>query len=172
MHSYFDQDALIGYISLRGTNISDVVIQGNDNSFYLNHSLWGTSDAEGTIFLDASANLSQNHLVFYGNVAASGRRFADLATLTEQGDFDRASEIRFTTGTGDYRWEPFAFYVIDNSQINTSATLTQDAIDQMVALSMHYSPVTVDTTDRVITLIAETAPGSGTSFVLHGRQFN
>lgn len=71
---------LKGWISIPGTALSLPVVQGSDNSYYLDHDFYGKQDRHGTIFVDCEADLAAGGLntVIYGHHMRDGSMFGIL----------------------------------------------------------------------------------------------
>lgn len=69
-----------GWINIPGTVLSLPVVQGIDNSYYLNHDFYGAQDRHGTIFFDCEADLFEGepNIVIYGHNMRDGSMFGIL----------------------------------------------------------------------------------------------
>jgi SrtB family sortase len=67
MHSEYTD--LVGFLTVEGTNIDYPVMQGIDNSHYLNTDPFGAYSLSGSIFLDSrsSPDFSDEYSVIYGH---------------------------------------------------------------------------------------------------------
>lgn len=81
--------AIVGWITIEGTGIDYPIVRASEEnpSFYLSHSIDGSVDAKGGIFLDAEceAGLESMHSVIYGHNWNGGLMFADLARYADEG---------------------------------------------------------------------------------------
>lgn len=70
---------LKGWISIPGTVLSLPVVQGSDNSYYLDHDFYGRQDRHGTLFVDSGADLESGfNTVIYGHHMRDGSMFGIL----------------------------------------------------------------------------------------------
>ena len=73
---------VVGYIKIEGTNIDGPVVQGEDNDYYLNHSIYGSSNQAGTLFVDSRATIGTYYdspnLIIYGHNQKDGSMFGDM----------------------------------------------------------------------------------------------
>lgn len=71
---------LKGWISIPGTVLSLPVVQGSDNSYYLDHDFYGKQDRHGTIYADCEADLEAGgfNTVIYGHHMRDGSMFGIL----------------------------------------------------------------------------------------------
>ena len=71
---------IIAYISIPGTNINHVVVQSDNNDFYLYHDMFGTRNVAGAIFMDYrnSSNFFDKSTILYGHNMQNGTMFHNL----------------------------------------------------------------------------------------------
>ncbi len=72
---------IVGWLKLDGCDIDYAIVQGEDNSFYLDHSLDGSYKYEGWLFLGVEGDVLENkkNLVIHGHNMANGRMFGNLS---------------------------------------------------------------------------------------------
>lgn len=77
---------LKGWISIPGTALSLPVVQGSDNSYYLDHDFYGKQDRHGTIFVDCEADLETGgfNTVIYGHHMRDGSMFGILKSYRSE----------------------------------------------------------------------------------------
>ena len=73
-------DGQIGWICIEGTGVDFPLMQGKDNTEYLNKDPYGEFSYSGSIFLDSacSPDLSDGYSVIYGHHMSGGRMFGCL----------------------------------------------------------------------------------------------
>jgi sortase B len=105
---------IFGWIQVDGTNISYAVVKGNDNSYYLNHTVTKKYNANGAIFVDyrCEDNILDNpNLVIYGhNSPYLKQMFNQLQLFLDKSFFKQNKYITMYTIDGVYRYEIFAIY--------------------------------------------------------------
>lgn len=76
----------VGWLCLPGTRIDYPVVQGKDNTYYLDHMLDGSKNRSGCIFADcdARADFMSPHTVLYGHHMKNGSMFAVLSKYRSQ----------------------------------------------------------------------------------------
>lgn len=73
-----------GWITVGGTSIDTVVVQNEDNSYYLNHDFYGSWSQPGTVFADFRCVVNDyddkqsDNIVLYGHNQADGTMFGTL----------------------------------------------------------------------------------------------
>lgn len=103
---------LRGWIDVYGTKIDYPIVQGKDNSEYLNKSVLGEMSTAGSIFLDYrnAGDFSDYQNILYGHYMAERKMFGDMELFKEESFFDshRYGQLYVVNGK---RWgiEFFAF---------------------------------------------------------------
>jgi sortase B len=102
----------IAYLSVPGTNIGHIVVQGEDNEFYLHHDIFGNPNVNGSLFMDYRNNNCFNDLntIIFGHNMRNGTMFHNLRYFMEQ-PFARTNPfIRIITPTDTLVYEVFAAF--------------------------------------------------------------
>jgi len=75
-------ERIVGWIEVPDTSISYPIVQGDDNTWYLYHTISGQSNPSGAIFLDYrnSYKFDDGHSLIYGHNMRDGSMFAGLHT--------------------------------------------------------------------------------------------
>ena len=157
-----------------GTGVNYPVVQGTDNSYYLNHLYDGTYNSAGSLFLDYRSDLSENgRWVIYGHYMRNGTMFADLLRYKEQDYYDAHPVFLLVLPEGRYLVEIFSGYVAgveaDAWRLDFAGDedYSQWLADQKAA-SCFQSPVTPAPEDQVVTLSTCSYEFSNARFVLQG----
>ena len=67
--SYVEDNDIIGSIKIDSIKLSNLLLQGLDNKYYLNHNYLKEIDDNGEIYLDYRGDLSNNkHAIIYSNM--------------------------------------------------------------------------------------------------------
>ena len=108
-----ENEEIIGYIEIDGTNISYPVCQAKDNDYYLTHNYKKEKASSGALFLDKDFDLtkpSTNYLI-YGHRNKQGLMFENLIKYSKEDFYKEHPIIKFTTATSDDTYEIIsAFY--------------------------------------------------------------
>lgn len=75
---------ILAWITVPGTPIDYPVALGEDNSYYLNHTVTGESNILGSIFATAGTDFEESHIILYGHNMASGKMFGSLKKYHEK----------------------------------------------------------------------------------------
>ena len=72
----------VGYIKIDGIKVDNVVVQGDNNEFYLDHNFYGKKSQPGTLFVDYRCVINtrndSNNLIVYGHNQKDGKMFGEL----------------------------------------------------------------------------------------------
>lgn len=107
-----ENDEIIAWLEIEGTNINYPILQGKDNEFYLTHNYKKEYSSMGSLFLDKSfdlANGSSNYLI-YGHRNKQGLMFEDLFKYSKEDFYKEHTKIRFTTNKEDCLYEVLAVF--------------------------------------------------------------
>lgn len=99
---------VVGYLSIKGTDMSVPVVQGKDNSFYLNHDLYRKESAFGIPFADYRATFSKNYqssnITIYGHPNKNGSYLYAVKSYKDIDFYKENPIVDFNTiyGRGEY----------------------------------------------------------------------
>lgn len=150
---------IVGWLYCEGTQINYPVVQGGDNTYYLDHLFDGTQNANGCLFLDSrvDASFSSVHSIIYGHHMRSGAMFAALDGYKRQSFYDAHRAMLLITPDATYDVQLFAAYVADPSEDAWEVSFANDGeiqtwIDAAIARSTFTSDVKPTPGDRLLTL--------------------
>lgn len=177
LRSYKERNPdVYGYISIPAVGIEYVVVQGEDNNYYLDNNWLGEYLVIGSIFVDYRCDemiMRNFNTVFYGhNITTNGgAMFHGVVDFQDEEIFNTAL-IYIYTMDGVYIYQPFSFYDTDASSgyIRTGFTSQGDFVDfcaEMKSRSRHASDIVVEEDDRIITLSTCTNLTASGRYALH-----
>lgn len=107
----------IGYLKVNGTDIENVVVKGNDNSYYLKHNFNKEYNTAGWIFADYHNKLdgTDRNIIIYGHNMRNNTMFGTLKNVLNE-DWKEVEENRFITFITEkesYIYEVFSVYQIE-----------------------------------------------------------
>ena len=107
----------IGWLTIDGTGIDYPVMQGRDNSEYLNRDPYGDYSLTGSIFLDArnAADLSDGYLLIYGHHMEAGGMFGALDSFADPAYFAAHRDGRLVTDGAVWQIRLFAYLETDTT---------------------------------------------------------
>ncbi len=148
-----------GYIQVSGTSIAYVIVQGDDNYFYLDHRWDGKYLVTGAIFADYRnrPTITNNYnTILYGHNLMDGAMFHGLEYFSDAELFATSKTYVYTLD-GAYVFEPVAFYRTKSdydyvrTQFPTTEAFTEWA-DKMCSNSIHKKDYEFTAHDRILTL--------------------
>jgi sortase B len=107
-----ENEEIIGWLEVEGTNISYPVLQNSDNEYYMTHTYNKKYSKDGSIFLDKDYNwdLPSSNLLIYGHNNLDGVMFSDLLKYKDESYYKDHLKIRFTTNKEDAEYEIIAVF--------------------------------------------------------------
>ncbi len=108
-----ENNDIVGWLEIDGTNIKYPVLQGKDNDYYLKHNYKHEYISTGSIFLDKDYDFSipSSNLLIYGHRNKVGLMFDELIKYKDEDFYNEHKKVRFTTTEEDAEYEIMsAFY--------------------------------------------------------------
>jgi len=109
----YNNNDIKALISIEDTNINEVVLQSNDNDYYLTHNAYGEYDKYGTIFMDYRNNIasSKKILIFGHSSSYKTTTFGELENYYSKDYYDNHKYIKLTTENEIINYEIFSVYI-------------------------------------------------------------
>lgn len=106
----------VGWIRIPETNIDHVVMQGDDNYYYLDHTFFEDESTAGCMTLDFRADAAnlQGNILLYGHHMRVGSMLNDITKYRSKTFFKKSPVIYFDTIYEEAQWEIFSAYVESN----------------------------------------------------------
>ncbi len=150
---------VVGWLYCADTPINYPLVRSEDNDYYLYRLLDGTSNANGSIFMDYrnSPDFSDWNSIFYGHNMQSGAMFGTLQRYRQQTYFEKHPVMYLLTPQQDYKVVLISGYTTWDTASETYGfpetleernVLVENALDR----STFKAGVTVLDTDRLLTL--------------------
>ena len=150
---------VVGWILIPDTDISYPIVQGSDNSYYLNHTFEKKENYAGSIFMDAGvdASFQDRNTTIYGHNVKHGTMFAELEKFKEQAFFEQHPYLYIFTEQQNYRCEIFSMYSTSATSASYRLQYADDAdfksyVDMVRELSDFNRKVSVKGQDRIVSL--------------------
>ena len=102
-----ENNDIVGWLEIDGTNINYPVLQGKDNDYYLKYNYKHEYISTGSIFLDKDYdwNKPSSNLLIYGHRNKVGLMFDELIKYKDEAFYQEHKTIRFTTVDEDAEYE-------------------------------------------------------------------
>lgn len=163
---YMENNDLIGWLKIEGTDIDYPVLQCDDSEFYLNHDFYKEKNKNGSIFLDSDCNVVDRdiNLIIYGHHMKSGNMFGNLDRYSNYKYFKEHPIIQFDTiyeeGTYEIMYVfrskiytedeiRFKYYQFINAN---SAEEFDSYMNEMASMSLYDTGIRAGFGDELITL--------------------
>lgn len=103
---------VIGWIEIPDTNIDYPVVQGDDNQYYIDHTIYGTENAAGSIFMEMQNEGDFSDLVtfLYGHRMRDGSMFGNLKYYEDEAYWSEHPEIYISTFTEELVYDIFSVH--------------------------------------------------------------
>lgn len=165
---------VVGWLYAPDTVISYPVVQGSDNSYYLDHLFDGTRNSAGCLFVDSGCQgLDGKNSVIYGHHMKNGTLFASLENYQDQDYYDAHPRLFLITPEQTLTIELFSAYVTGAEGEAWQLTFSSREaygrwLERIQERSCFASDVIPQDTDRVLTLSTCDYAFQGARFVCHG----
>lgn len=157
---------VMGWIIIPGAGISYPLLDGDDNSYYLNRTWDKQWNTMGSIFLEAecSNKLTDFNTIIYGHNMRTTTMFSNLKKYVKKSYWKNAPYVYIATEKGVYRYDIFAAYEVE---VDGHAfwldvedeSLKQKFIDRSIEMSELSTGIVPTTSDKILTL--STCTGNG-----------
>lgn len=167
----YNQEVL-GWIAIPGV-LSYPLMQGQDNSFYLNHTWNGSRNSVGSVFMDyrCRGDMGDFNTVIYAHRTRRGAMFGSLSHYADQGFWAAHPDVYLVTDSGISRYRIYAAY---EAELTGSAYYRQFGtaegrkafVSDGVKRSRVHADVLPTAEDRFLTLSTCTGNGHDTRWVV------
>ena len=164
----------VAWISSENEEINYPVVQGEDNSYYLNHLFDGTENKNGTIFMDRRnlPTFEDRNTLIYGHNMGNHTMFASLTKYGSEGYYEENPVLILVTPEESYYLQVFSGYVTKADSEAYRRDLEDDGIyleflKRIRENSDFDAPVEVTAEDRIVTLSTCSYVYDNARYVLH-----
>ncbi len=179
---YYANQDLVGWLSIDNTNINTQIVQSNDNVYYLSKDFYKNSNNYGCPFLDYKNNTQtfDDNTIIYGPSIGDNLMFASLNQYKTVEGYKKSPLIEYSNLYGTYTFKVFAAFIAtdspttDNGFNYTLNDFISDAkfsefINEVKSRSIINTDVSVQTDDKIITLVTTSGEFEGARLVVMGR---
>jgi len=167
---------IVGWIGYEGLEIDYPLVQSEDNEYYLNHLFTLEQNKLGAIFVDYrnQSDFSDRNTIIYGHNMKDGSMFSSLTNYKEQDYYDANPNLLLVTKDNTYRVDFFAGLIVDGSYESVRIDFTDDEgfikyIDELMDKSTFTSSISVDSQDRIISLVTCSYEYNNARYALYGK---
>lgn len=167
---------IVAYIFIEGTNIEGVVLQGEDNVFYLSRDMYKRPNVNGSIFMDYqnSRDFSDRSTIIYGHNMRNGSMFHDLRFFMQRDFLETNRYITVLTENKALKYEIFSAFStsIDFDYIQTNFAddyVFDEFINELKGRAVNNTGVVVSSQDRILILSTCTNVQRDSRYVVVGK---
>lgn len=149
---------IVAWLYCADTHINNPVVQGEDNEYYVYRLPDGSSNANGSLFMDYRnlPDLSDRNTIIYGHNMRSGRRFGTLTKYKNQAYYDEHPVLWLLTPERAYRIDLIAGLVTasdsDAYEVFDTDAEFRTYLETAVQDSTFVSQTDIENVERIITL--------------------
>ena len=151
---------IVGWITIDGTQVNYPIVQGKDNSYYLNHSSNKSYNSLGSIFMDYNSNkdFKDFNTFIYGHNTKNGSMFGEIKKYMDVNFYKKHPFFFLYTPSQNYKVEIFSVYVDEaTSNSYNQSFITEDDFRNYLHIilnkSVYKTNVNLDyKKDKIITL--------------------
>ena len=165
-----------GWIKVDNTNIDYPIVQGKDNSFYLDKDINKNYLSSGSIFMNYLNNgFNDENTILFGHHMRNKTMFAQLEKYKEKEFFQNDNDIKIEVENDKVlTYKVFSVYVTDanDNYIKTNfdnKSEYKEFLDKIKNKSIYKSDINVDENDKLITLSTCSYEFNDARMVVHGK---
>lgn len=146
---------IVGHLVLPDTNVDYMVVHGEDNDFYLNHTPDKVEEYAGSIFLDyrCQRDFSNGTTVVYGHNMKNGSMFNHLMKYGDKTFFDEHPEGYFYLPDRNIIIEIFAALMVDHeNEYVYRLGYREDHLEYIKENARQYRELDLQEDDHFITM--------------------
>lgn len=170
---------ILGWLTIKDTNIDYPFVQAENNSKYVNMDIWGNFSLSGSIFLDCrnKKDFSDFNHIVYGHHMAKGIMFGEIQYYQEATYFEKHLEGSLYYENAWHDVEFFAFLHADAYDTMVFDPVLnqdnmQDYLDYIRKNAINYRELSFQSKERFITLSTCTSDSTNGRHLLIGRILN
>lgn len=168
---------VIGWIQVEGTEIDYPVVQGQDNSRYVNTDVKGEFSLSGSIFLDCSnkSNFSDMNNILYGHQMEKHKMFGDISNFLDESFFQSHTEGAVYYENQWHEIELFSMICVDAYDpmvYNTTLSCPYDQQDYLSCIrsnAVHFRELDFKDNEHYIAMSTCSSENTNERYVLVGR---
>lgn len=169
---------VVGWLTVKNTNIDYPIVQGNDNNYYLNYSFDKQYNKHGWPFVDYTVKLdgTDKNITIYGHNIKDDSMFGSLKNILDPQWYNDEENltIDFITEEESQKYKVFSIYNIEKETYYTNNYFKDDAeykdfLNKIQSRSIVDFNEDVDENDKIITL-STCADNSNYRIVLHAKR--
>ena len=166
---------VVGWIFSKNGVINYPILQGKDNSYYLNHLINGKKNINGSIFMDYSSrsDFSGANTIIYGHSMDNGSMFRTLLNYKKQSYYNKYPEMYIFTPSGKYKLVIFAAYETNSNDMAYGRIIGEAGMNKYISHTFAKSKIKTDVQvgvgDNIVTLSTCAYSSNDARFIVAGK---
>lgn len=168
----YNNNDIIGILNIKSLEISNLIMQGNDNNYYLNHLENKEKSIYGSLVLDYRTNINNSKInLIYGHMSSSNvTPFKKLEKYLDYEFYNNNNkEIEIITEDNTYKYEIFSIAKIPKDEykhlkINLSDSDYINQLNWYKEISLYKEDKKININDKI--LILQTCTSNSNHFIL------
>jgi len=173
---------IIGFLYVADTNITNVILHGEDNYFYLHRDMFGNRNSNGSVFMDFrnAPDFTDRNTILYGHNMNNGTMFHNVRFYMQQEFFEAHPLIKVVIEDYLFVYEIFSAFStrVDRAyrmDFDYIQVLFEDdeefagLVEEMMRRSLHETDVVASGDDRILVLSTCTNVNRNTRYVVAAR---
>lgn len=108
----YNNNDIIGTISIPNSDINEILLQSSDNDYYLKHDVYGNNDIYGSVFLDYRCKKDSKKLLIFGhNDYKEETPFSNLENYYNEDFFKGHQYIEVIIENEKIKYQIFSIYI-------------------------------------------------------------
>lgn len=159
LRNTYNNKEIIGKIIINGTHIEEILVQGINNDYYLNHNIQNQKNIIGSTFLDYRNNLNDRKLLIYGHNSKTLKDipFKELEKFLKKDFFNKYKYINLNLEGIESKWEIFSIMIIKpgdytHTKISFNDLEWNKHIEWIKQNSIYFREMNIKQNDKIITI--------------------
>ena len=153
----FNNDDIVGRISIPNTSFEQIILQGEDNDYYLNHNIYKEEYEDGAVELDYRVDINDKKIIIYShNKEDKSLPFSILEKYYDQEFYNNHKYISIEDNEKVNTYEIFSVYVEykDWDYINTYYHIDNwlEHLNKLKSKSFYDTNIDVNENDSILIL--------------------
>lgn len=153
----YNNNDIVGILSIPGTGINEPILRGRDNDYYLNHNPYGEYQAEGSVYEDYRTNLHDRKVLIFGHSSPNWNvPFNELERYYEKSFYDNHKYIDIYSLEGINTYQVFSVHVETSDFSYMNLHISEDTynnnLKKYIDRSLYDTQVTVKENDEIVIL--------------------
>lgn len=179
---YSTNNDMAGWLKINNTGLDVQVVQGDDNEYYQNKDFYGNDNKSGCPYIDYKNEIIEldDNTIIYGQNFNNNLMFSVLEQYKTIEGYKKSPIIEFSTLYKSYTFKVFAVFIATDSPVSDngfSYTVTDfmsdnkfgEFINEVKVRSLINTDVSVQTDDKILTLVTPTREFDNARLVVMGR---